>query len=119
MDILIVDDDERITSMLQEILESDDHRTRTARDVNEGYLAYLGFKPELVITDIQMSGKTGFELIKNIRTHNTKIKAIYMSGDPDQFTSLLEQEEKVYNTAFLKKPFSMDKLKDMIVEDIA
>jgi DNA-binding response OmpR family regulator len=51
-----------IASVLQELLEIEGYRVTMAGDGNDGYSAYLDFKPDLVITDIQMPGRNGFEL---------------------------------------------------------
>jgi len=50
----------------REYYEDEDHETRTARDGGDGDLAYLHFRPDLVITDIQMPRKDGFQLMKDI-----------------------------------------------------
>lgn len=106
MNILIVDDSEAIASVIQQLLENEHYSTMTAQDGEDGYLAYLHFKPDLVITDIEMPRKNGFELMKDIRSHNPEIKTIYMSGFIDRFRSLFEEEKKRYHAVFLEKPFS-------------
>jgi YesN/AraC family two-component response regulator len=40
-------------------------------------LTYLRFLPDLVITDIQMPGENGLELINHIREHNPLVKTVY------------------------------------------
>lgn len=67
MKILIIDDNVAIASFIQKVLEIEGYRVTVARDGNDGYLAYLDCNPDLVISDIQMPGKNGFELIKDIR----------------------------------------------------
>jgi len=114
MDVLIVDDNEEIIAVLQGMLESDNHRTRGALNGKDGYLAYLDFNPDVIITDIQMQGKDGFELVKDIREHNSKIKTVYMSGAPYLFGPKLNEEKKIHNSGFLEKPFSSAELKQVL-----
>ena len=64
--------------MIQMCLEIGGYQVATARDGEDGYLAYLLFKPDLVITDIQMPKKDGLELVRNIRAHNPNVRTIYM-----------------------------------------
>jgi YesN/AraC family two-component response regulator len=106
MKVLIVDDNEELAFIIKGIIEDENHIVRTARDGEDGYSVYLHFKPDLVITDIQMPGKNGFELMKDIRVYNPKIRTIYMSGNLSWFLSLLEEEKKRYHASFLGKPFS-------------
>jgi len=88
------------------MLEDEGYEVRVANDGKEGYLAYLLFGPDLVITDIQMPIKSGIELIQLIRHLDPGVKAIYMSGDPGRFKAALEEERNRYHACFLAKPFS-------------
>jgi two-component system NtrC family response regulator len=92
------------------MLELENHEIRIARNGPEGYLAYLQFHPDLVITDIQMPGENGMELMHHIREHDPQVKTIYMSGNLMRFSSLLEEEGKKYPVNYLDKPFSREEL---------
>ncbi len=85
MKVLVVDDNKDMTAIIQTMIAKKNHRVKTANDGENGYSAYLQFKPDLVLTDIQMPGKNGFELMAKIRSHNPSIMAIYMTGDPDRW----------------------------------
>jgi len=115
MKVLIVDDNVELASALRSVVEKEMKcRVQTAQDGTKGYREYLSFKPDLVITDIEMPGKNGFELMKEIRVHDPDIKTIYMSGDPFSFQSLVEEEEKQYGVTFLGKPFSFERLTNLL-----
>jgi CheY-like chemotaxis protein len=116
MKILIVDDNQEVASVIQSILELETHEVRLALNGPDGYITYLQFRPDLVITDIQMPGENGFELINHIRKFDPSVKAIYMSGNLNQFYSLLQEEKKRFLIHFLDKPFSMGDLIDRISE---
>jgi len=117
MKVLVVDDNEATARIIQQLITADDRRVRTAYDGVDGYGVYLSFEPDLVITDIDMPGKNGFELIKKIRTHNPAIKAIYMSGNLSRFDSLLKEEKRRYHAGVLRKPFSMDDLIRLVTDN--
>lgn len=110
MRILIVDDNLDLGHILQWILEDEGHEVRLAKDGREGYFTYLLFRPDIVLTDIQMPEKNGFELMALIRYHNPTVRAIYMSGNLSQFQSDLVEEMKNYHARALEKPFSKDEL---------
>jgi DNA-binding NtrC family response regulator len=118
MKILIIDDDVAIASALKELFELEGYQVSTGRDGNDGYLAYLACKPDLVITDIQMPGKDGFELMKDIRVHHPKMKTIYMSGSIAQFQPLLEEEKNRYQVDFLTKPFAINELISLVSKNL-
>jgi YesN/AraC family two-component response regulator len=88
------------------ILMDEGYEAMVANNGDGGYMYYLHFEPDLVITDIQMPVKNGFELIKLIRHHNPKIRPIYMSGNLGQFELALREEKSTYHACLLKKPFS-------------
>jgi CheY-like chemotaxis protein len=114
MRILIVDDNRELALMVQIILEEEGYHVRSANDSRDGYLAYLEFNPDLIITDIQMPGENGLELMEHIRTHNPMVRTIYMSGDLDSFLSPLEEEKKKYPVSLLEKPFSKFELMGLL-----
>ena len=110
MKVLIVDDNQRVTFIVRMILEAEGYEVKTALNGPDGYLAYLQFRPDLVITDIQMPGENGFELMNHIREKEPMVKTIYMSGNLGQFHSLLENEKCKYPIDVLNKPFSVEEL---------
>ena len=114
MKVLVVDDNEATARIIQQLITSDDRMVRTAYDGVDGYGVYLSFEPDLVITDIDMPGKNGFELMKKIRTHNPEIKTIYMSGSLSRFESLLKEEKRRFHAGVLGKPFCMEDLIRMV-----
>jgi len=92
------------------MLEEENYEVRLARDGKDGYLTYLLFKPDLVITDIQMPERSGFKLMEIIRMHNPEVKTIYISADLSRFRTFLEEEKTKYQASFLEKPFSRSEL---------
>jgi DNA-binding response OmpR family regulator len=116
MKILIVDDNQGLAHILKIMLEDEGYEVRLAFDGRDGYLAYLLFKPDLVITDIQMPEKNGLELMKVIRNHNPEVKTIYISGNLSEFQSLLQMEKMRYQVDYLQKPFSKNELMRLVYQ---
>jgi DNA-binding response OmpR family regulator len=110
MKVLIVDDNRMLASVVQLMLELEGYEVKSALNGPDGYLTYLQFRPGLVITDIQMPGENGFELMNHIREKDATVKTIYMSGNLNQFRSLLEEEKSMYQIKYLEKPFSKKEL---------
>lgn len=105
--ILIVDDNEALTGLLKEMLETEGiYRVKTAGNGEHGYAAFLRFKPHILITDIEMPVKNGLEMVKEIRAHHPRVRTIYMSADLNRYRTLLEEEKMKYHADFLEKPFS-------------
>jgi CheY-like chemotaxis protein len=114
MKILIVDDNQELACLVKWMLEDEGFEVRLAKDGADGYLAYLLFNPDVVLTDIQMPQKNGLELMGHIRCHNPAVKTIYMSGDLARYGLPLEEERKKYRVGVLEKPFSRHELMSLI-----
>ena len=114
---MIVEDNDRLASVIQEVLENEGHEVRTGRDGMDGYLTYLLFRPAVIITDIHMPKKNGLEMMEKIRVLNPRVRTIYMSGDPSPFGSLLEEERNRYQVSILQKPFSRIELIRLVSGD--
>jgi CheY-like chemotaxis protein len=65
--IVIIDDNERVCSLLETVLEAPEREIHTAVNAEEGLLLLKKFQPVLVLLDIQMPGMDGDTLFKIIK----------------------------------------------------
>ncbi len=114
--ILVVDDDVSLAEILRERLRDEGFEVNTAADGCEGYLAYLRYLPEVILTDIQMPGENGLELMDHVWTHNPEIRAIYMTGGSATFQSNTSRVEGTLQARFLRKPFTWTELMTLLSE---
>ena len=115
--ILIVDDNEVLADLIKAMLEVEkSYHVMTAENGGEGYAAFLTFKPDVILTDIEMPVKDGLEMVKDIRVHQPSIKAIYMSADLTRYRSSLEKEKAKYKAALLDKPFTISQVMGLFDE---
>jgi len=78
--ILIVDDHAAIRNLIRTVLEEAGYRILEAGDAKE-VVAHLGeAKIHLVITDSNLPGQSGGELVKTVKAQHPDIKLILMSG---------------------------------------
>jgi len=119
--IMVVDDDTLLREMLVDILESEGHETAAAENGNAGIELYETFSPEIIVTDIRMPGKNGFEMVQYIRENSPEIPVVFISG---WFKADVDYSEAginplMYNldapwTYFLQKPFRVHQLIEII-----
>ena len=105
--ILIVDDESAIRDLLKSIL-IDDYECTTAESA-EVALAYLkGETFDLVISDINMGGMSGIELISRVVASSPDTVVMMISGNQ----TLDSPIEAIRNGAFdyIKKPFDIDQV---------
>ncbi len=67
MRILIVDDDEELSSLLTELLTRDGFRVECCHDGRKGLAAALAGNFDLLVLDVMLPGLVGFEILKRVR----------------------------------------------------
>jgi DNA-binding response OmpR family regulator len=65
--ILLVDDDQNLTDLLGEYLRNQGYVVHQAGDGQQGLRAIFKHKPDLVILDVTLPGKDGWETLRRIR----------------------------------------------------
>ena|ERR1051326_1256979 len=110
--ILIVDDDAAIRGILFDLL-SPNHECNTASSADQA-LQYLEIENyDLVITDVEMPGLTGVELLKRVQLKDLATPVIVISGKHNEEGpgSILD----LGAFAYLTKPFKLDEV-ELLVE---
>jgi|GEM_PF-642405 len=81
MKVLIVDDSEEIRSLIRVILESKGHTVvGEAGNGAEALKAYAELRPEMVLLDIIMPGKSGIEVLEDIRKIDPEARVIMVTA---------------------------------------
>ena len=110
--ILIVDDNREIRTILEEYLKEEGYLAEGACDGKEALAKYDQKPYDLIITDLNMPGMSGIELIKEISREENTTEFIIITG----YASLDSAIEAVKAGAFdyLVKPFRIEELKVVI-----
>jgi PAS domain S-box-containing protein len=79
--ILVVEDDDGTRGLLERVLAGAGYDVHTAGSAEEGLEWFsTGHHLDMLVTDIVMPGRTGFELGEEILTRNPELPVLYMSG---------------------------------------
>ena len=108
--ILLVEDEEQVRQLAHRVLEREGYSVLTATDA-ESAIALADRHPghiHLLITDVHLPRVSGRELSARLGIHRPAIKVLYVSGTADG--SLARYRMLEPGTAFLEKPFSLDRL---------
>jgi two-component system, OmpR family, response regulator len=84
--ILVIDDDAAIRELLRFVLEGEGYEVIEAADGAEGLQRYQAAPTDLVITDLQMPGMDGLELLEALRRVVPTPALMAISGDRDALT---------------------------------
>lgn len=100
--ILVIDDDASIRRLLRGVLERQGYDVVEAEDGYEGLQRYWTEIPDVVITDMQMPGMDGLQLIMELRRTCPTAKIIAISGGQ----RTLNQARPLAQCVF-EKPFQL------------
>ena len=104
-EILVADDDAAIRSALEMFFQSEHHAVRLARDGIEALDEWRRKRPNLVILDVMMPGKSGWDVAKEIRATDPLLPVIMLTAkgaDSDKAIGLDSGADD-----YIVKPFSL------------
>ncbi len=105
--ILIVDDDENITELISLYLNKEGYDTKVVHSGNQAFPAYQSYNPNLIILDLMLPGKDGFDVCKEVRqVSNTPI--IMLTAKGETFDKILGLELGADD--YIVKPFDTKEL---------
>lgn len=84
--ILIIEDDVAIRKALVEGLSQDDFEIEAGRDADQGMEILERFAPDLILLDLILPGKNGFQFLKEIKqsVRFSKIPVVILTNLGDQ-----------------------------------
>jgi DNA-binding response OmpR family regulator len=117
--ILIADDEPNILISLEYLMKREGYEVVVARDGDEALAAIRRERPALVLLDVMMPGKTGFEVCELVRADAelaaTKIVLLTAKGRDTDIAKGLA----IGATDYITKPFSTRELAQRVRELLA
>lgn len=105
--VLVVDDEPPILRFLRTSLTAAGHRVVTTKDAADGLKALSGEKPDLVILDLGLPDRSGFEVIATIR-QTSAVPIIVLSARSDERSKV--EALDLGADDYISKPFGMAEL---------
>lgn len=113
MHILLLEDEDALRKIYTKLLEKSGFEVTALADGWEGFKEGSLTKYDLVLTDYNMPGMTGFECMETLLALNPDLKFIFISGTGDD-TIIRQLKEHPQVAAFLAKPVKSSILLDAI-----
>lgn len=105
--VLIVDDDENISEVINMYLKSSGYNTRTATNGKDAQTAYIEYDPDIILLDVMIPVIDGIDLLKWIRKQGEK-PVIMLTAKGDTFDKVLALELGADD--YIVKPFEPKEL---------
>jgi CheY-like chemotaxis protein len=119
--IVVVDDQEKVRSSVSHFLADKGAQVKTCRNVDEALEAVPRLHPDLIISDIRMPEKDGFELLHAVRSldgeSSREVPVIAMTAHEPETEEIIASPP-VFD-GFLPKPFTPTALMRTISDVLA
>ncbi len=112
LNVLVVDDDTAVRELLVEGLDVFGYPAVTAGDIDEAFEIIKRETIGLVLSDIDMPGGDGIQLLKRIKDHDSDLDVIMVTGaiDADTAIDAIRRGASDYVT----KPFNLDEVQIVV-----
>lgn len=111
-DIWIADDDRSIRWVLEKALKKAGLPCRTFSEADSLLLALKTEQPSVILSDIRMPGKSGLEMLTEIKRDYPKLPVIIMTAFSDLDSAVSSFQSGAFE--YLPKPFDIDKAVELV-----
>ena len=109
--VLVIDDDEMTRALVRHMLDGEGHQVEEAPNGREGLRLFGKHQPDLVLTDINMPGLDGHDVITAIRMGGAQVPIIAISGGGrGSRDELLLKASRLGAAEVIMKPFEYRQL---------
>jgi two-component system, OmpR family, response regulator MprA len=106
--ILVIDDDEKITSMLRRGLAFEGYTVEVANDGSQGLRLMMEHDPQLMILDVMMPHVDGWEVCRRVREGGSDVPILMLTAK-DEISDRVKGLD-IGADDYLVKPFALEEL---------
>ncbi len=114
--VLVVDDEPKICYLIEEMLVQEDYMVDVSFSGTDALQMIRIYNYHLLITDLDMPGIDGLELIQKVKKQNSEIRAIVVAGNTT--VDLISWPLRDGIDGCIKKPFNIIDLKKVVKQTI-
>jgi len=106
--VLIVDDEEKIRKVLTRLLEEEGYRVKSVENGYKALSVLKSYKPDVVLLDQNMPGMNGIAVLETIKENMPNLTVIIITAHGEVSHAVDAIKKGAYD--YLEKPFDNDKL---------
>src|ERR671910_3174109 len=106
--ILVIEDEPQMRLGLRDNLELEGYEVQTAADGDEGLQKASSFQPDLVILDVMLPRKNGFDVCRELRARSNTTPVVMLTARNQETDKVLGLELGADD--YVTKPFSITEL---------
>jgi len=112
--IVVIDDDAGTRMLVAQVLKKEGHEVMAAEDGAKGLALIREFKPDLVVSDVQMPQLDGFEVLDRVRSDEALATTPVILLTSLQDRSFMRQGMTTGADDYLTKPFAPQELREAV-----
>ena len=110
MNIIYIEDAPDVRDMVELLLQSWGHDVRAFDSAEAGTEALQADNVDLLISDLELPGMSGLELMRQVMAHNTQLHGLLLTGHrAEMYRPHLPERVHI-----LSKPFDVDELQKLL-----
>ena len=106
--ILVVEDDLKLAKALRAEIANSGYEVQVASSGEEGFFLVYSFRPDLIVLDLTLPGRSGLEILRQVREQGHDLRVLVLTSHnevEDRVTGLRSGADD-----YLGKPFSFTEL---------
>src|SRR5215831_259130 len=115
--ILVVDDEQTVGEVLMEFLAGEGYELTLARSGDEAVKMLAVFSPDVILTDINMPGLSGLEMMRFAKEADPEVCVIVLTGHASTATAIDALRQGAYD--YVTKPFDLEGVHKIIKSGLA
>jgi two-component system nitrogen regulation response regulator GlnG len=112
LEVWIVDDDASIRWVLERALKQAGMSPTAFDDADSALAALRRGEPDVLVTDVRMPGKSGLDLLDEVRARRPKLPVIVMTAHSDLDNAVAAYQGGAFE--YLPKPFDIDQAVELV-----
>jgi two-component system nitrogen regulation response regulator GlnG len=112
LNVWLVDDDASIRWVLERALKQAGMEARAFEEADAVLHALRREEPDVLVTDVRMPGKSGLDLLDEIRTRRPRLPVIVMTAHSDLDSAVAAYQGGAFE--YLPKPFDIDQAVELV-----
>ena len=115
--LLVVDDESTVTELLQEFLASLGYEVEVASSGAAAVARIPVFRPDVVLSDLNMAGLTGLDVMRSSRQTDEDTVVILITGETTTAVAIDAMRQGAYD--YIIKPFELDDVQGSVERALA
>jgi signal transduction histidine kinase len=115
--VLVVDDETSVVELFRDFLASHDYELFVAMNGEEAVRMLTEVRPEIVLTDINLPGLSGLEVMREAKRVDPEVSVIVVTGHASASSAIDALRQGAYD--YITKPFDLDEVHQLVERGIA